>query len=203
MPYRKRRSVRKNNNRSANKNNRSANNNKKSLRRSKRVASRKPAVGTLSAQKATFAAKLGAFMCENEKLSDVVATPERGFDSTKNGRSVNKRVFGVLPFLHMNITKPQFMAMLNNSSKSMKNDTQRLCMSNRLETKLKAVKFNCPKQSAVGNAAFIRSICESIENRWEMRKNGRAVLNKIEAVQRKQQQMGIIPAPSLRWCGGL
>ena len=198
MPY-KRRSVRKNNNRSANKNK----NNNKSLRRSKRLASRKPAVGTLSAQKATFAAKLGAFMCENEKLSDVVATPEKGFDSTKNGRAVNKRVFGVLPFSHMNITKPQFMAMLNNSSKVMKNDTQRLCMSNRLETKLKAVKFNCPKQSAVGNAAFVKSICESIENRWEMRKNGRAVLNKIEAVQRKQQQMGVIPALSLRWCGGV
>ena len=197
MPNR-RRSVRRNNNRSVNKNN-----NRKSVRRSKRVAARRSTVGALSAQKATFAAKLGAFMCQNEKLSDVVATPERGFDSRKNGRAVNKRVFGVLPFLHMNVTKQQFMKMLNNSSAVMKNNTQSLCMSNKLETKLKKVNFNCPKQSAVGTAAFVNSICESIENRWDMRKNGRAVLNKIEAIQRKQQEMGIIPAPSLRWCGGV
>jgi len=195
MPNR-RRSVRRNNNRSANKNNNK--NNRKSVRRSN-----KPAVGTLSAQKATFAAKLAAFMCENEKLSDVVATPERGFDPRKNGRAVNKRVFGVLPFLHMNVTKQQFMKMLNNSSAVMKNSTQSLCMSNKLETKLKKVQFNCPKQSATGTSAFVTSICESIENRWDMRKNGRSVLNKIEYIQRKQQEMGIIPAISLRWCGGV
>ena len=136
-------------------------------------------------------------MCENQKLNQVVGNATDGF---KSGGNINQRVFGVLPFLHLNITKSQFKAVLDNSSESITNTVSSLCNKKNLEKTLKAVEFNCRKQSSTGREALLKSVMESIENRWDMRRNGRAVLNKIEKVQREQVKKGLIPAASVAWC---
>ena len=159
-------------------------------------------VGHASAQKATFAAKLGAFICENQKLGDVVGDLS-GFYQRHKGRSVNQRVFGVLPFLHLNITEAQFRGILNSPrvNGSLTDAVEVLCNKKRLNKVLEKVQFNCRKQSEVGvRAGLNAAVMESIINGWDMRKNGRMVLNKIQAVQVRQQKEGIIPESSIQWC---
>lgn len=175
--------------RSMNRNNSQRNNSNKS----------KKQVHTLSASKATFAAKLAAFICEDQNLNDVVGDVN-GFFLKHKGRKVNTHVFGVLPFLHMNISKKQFMNLLNNSAGSMAKSVENMCNSGNLENKLEKVQFNCKHQSQVGNNALLQAICDSIENGWTKCKNGRKVLTKIQKVQLEQNRQGIIPASSVKWC---
>jgi hypothetical protein len=158
-------------------------------------------VGNRPASSVSFAAKLGAFLCENEKLSDVVGSDD-GFFTKNKGKSVNKRVFGALPFLHLNITKNQFVSLLESGKLNLVNAAKGMCTSAGLESSLKKVKFDCAAQSKVGVSALNLAICESIENRWEIRRNGRAVLNKIQKVQEAQAhpRKAIIPSKSLNWC---
>lgn len=170
---------------------------------SRKGSMKHPHVGSLPASRVSFAAKLGAFICQNQKLSDVVGDVS-GFEQTHNGRKVNQRVFGVLPFLHLNITRSQFVAVLNSKevNGSLVGAVEALCNKSRLNSVLKAVDFHCDRQSQVGvrdglNAAIV----ESIENRWDMRRNGRMVLNKIQAVQLQQNRDGKkIPDSSVQWC---
>jgi hypothetical protein len=76
-----------------------------------------------------------------------------------------------------------------------------LCNSKNLNKNLKAVDFNCHKQSVVGvRDGLTAAIMESIENRWDMRSNGRKVLNQIQRVQVKQAGEGKIPKASIAWC---
>ena len=159
-------------------------------------------VGHASAQKASFAAKLGAFICENQKLGHVVGDLS-GFYQKHNGRSVNQRVFGVLPFLHLNITEAQFRGILNSPrvNGSLTDAVEVLCNKKKLNKVLKQVQFNCRKQSEVGvRDGLNAAVMESILNRWDMRRNGRMVLNKIQAVQVRQHKEGIIPSSSVQWC---
>ena len=159
-------------------------------------------VGSASTQKASFAAKLGAFICENQKLGDVVGDLS-GFYQKHNGRSVNQRVFGVLPFLHLNITESQFRGILSSPSVngSLTDAVEVLCNNKKLNKVLEEVQFNCRKQSEVGvRDGLNAAVMESVLNRWDMRRNGRMVLNKIQAVQLKQHKEGVIPASSVQWC---
>ena len=159
-------------------------------------------VGHASAQKATFAAKLGAFICENQKLGDVVGDLS-GFYQKHKGRSVNQRVFGVLPFLHLNITESQFRGILNSPrvKGSLTDAVEVLCNKKRLNKVLEQVQFNCRKQSEVGvRDGLNMAVMESILNGWDKRRNGRMVLNKIQSVQVRQQKEGIIPESSIQWC---
>ena len=159
-------------------------------------------VGYASAQKASFAAKLGAFICENQKLGDVVGDVS-GFYQKHKGRSVNQRVFGVLPFLHLNITESQFRGILNSPrvNGSLTDAVEVLCNKKKLNKVLKEVQFNCRKQSEVGvRDGLNAAVMESIVNRWDMRRNGRMVLNKIQAVQVRQHKEGVIPSSSVQWC---
>ena len=171
-------------------------------RQSRKMTVKMNHVGHASAQKASFAAKLGAFICENQKLGDVVGDLS-GFYQRHKGRSVNQRVFGVLPFLHLNITEAQFRGILNSPrvNGSLTDAVEVLCNKKRLNKVLEQVQFNCRKQSEVGvRAGLNAAVMESIINGWDMRKNGRMVLNKIQAVQVRQQKEGIIPESSIQWC---
>ena len=174
-------------------------NNKSNKNNSKKNNVKAVLVGTKTGGNVSFAAKLGAFLCECEKLGDVVGD-DKGFFSTKNGHKVNQRVFGALPFLHLNITKNQFITLLNSGKLNLFNATKGMCNKAKLEKHLSQVKFNCDSQSNVGVNALHLAICESIEKRWDMRKNGRAVLNKIQKVQESQASQKIIPQRSLDWC---
>ena len=175
---------------------------RKSGSSSRRLSVKQARVGSASTQKASFAAKLGAFICENQKLGDVVGDLS-GFYQKHNGRSVNQRVFGVLPFLHLNITESQFRGILSSPSVngSLTDAVEVLCNNKKLNKVLEEVQFNCRKQSEVGvRDGLNAAVMESVLNRWDMRRNGRMVLNKIQAVQLKQHKEGVIPASSVQWC---
>ena len=64
--------------------------------------------GSLKKQgkRVTFAAKLAAFVLENHKGDKVEFAIKGGFADDQ------KYIFGILPFLHLNITKDQFRQML-------------------------------------------------------------------------------------------
>ena len=134
------------------------------------------------------------------EMGDVVGDLS-GFYQRHKGRSVNQRVFGVLPFLHLNITESQFRGILNSPrvNGSLTDAVEVLCNKKRLNKVLEKVQFNCRKQSEVGvRAGLNAAVMESIINGWDMRKNGRMVLNKIQAVQVRQQKEGIIPESSIQ-----
>ena len=141
-------------------------------------------------------------MCENQPIKDVVGTKDDGFPPKLGKRVVNQRVHGILPFLHMNISEDQFKLLLKNANGSVTKTIESFCNAKQLEKKLKDLDggFNCRKQSKTGTDAFLQSVMESIVNRWRLRDNGRAVLNKIEKVQRSQCADGLIPNVSIKWC---
>ena len=172
---------------------------KKSRRKSKRALRKtqrkKRRVGSKPAHKVSFAAKLAAFICENQDFSKTHANPHDGFNNDGG-----KQVTGVLPFLHLNINEKQFTSLLEGASGSLINGTNNLCNKKQLSKKLKNLGFNCKKNSTKGiNNGFLNAISESIHSGWKHRKNGRKALNFIEGIMRKQVKLGIIPKSSIKW----
>jgi hypothetical protein len=177
-----------------NRNSRKSRASRKSRRTVKRGAMHR--VGDAPANKATFAAKLGAFVCQSQPLKDVVGDVN-GFFERAHGRSVNQRTFGVLPFLHLNISRDQFKKVMTSNVGAV----EKLCNSKHLNKTLKAVDFNCHNQSVKGvNAGLVASLLNAIEHGWKANANGRRVLNKIQAVQVKQVANKKIPSASVAWC---
>jgi len=130
-------------------------------------------------------------------MKNVYGNAEEGFDE---GGGKNIQIFGVLPFLHLNITEKQFTNMLDKSGGDLVKACTSLCNKKGLNTKLKSLHFNCAKQSRKGiKDGLLETIVDSIKDKWIMRKNGRRVLNVIEKVQKEQYAKGIIPASSINW----
>tara|TARA_B110000967_G_C18540689_1_gene390443 strand:- start:87 stop:629 length:543 start_codon:yes stop_codon:yes gene_type:complete len=168
---------------------------KKSKMRKQTRKSKRSGVGNKSAKKASFAAKLAAFICENQDFKKTHGNPTEGFNNDGG-----KQVTGVLPFLHLNITEKQFTLLLDGASGSLVKACNILCNKKQLNKKLKSVGFNCKKNSAKGiNNGFLNAISESIHSGWKARKNGRKVISFIETIMRKQVDMGIIPKASIKW----
>jgi len=164
-------------------------------KRTKTRKSGRGVVGSKSGHKASFAAKLAAFICENQDLKKTHGNPTEGFNNDGG-----KQVTGVLPFLHLNINEKQFTLLLEGASGSLINATNSLCNKKQLSKKLKNLGFNCKKNSTKGiNNGFLNAISESIHSGWKHRKNGRKVLNFIENIMRKQVNLGIIPKSSIKW----
>ena len=167
-------------------------NSKRHLRKTK---TRKHRVGNKPGHRASFAAKLAAFICENQDLSKTHGNPTEGFNNDGG-----KQVTGVLPFLHININEKQFTALLEGASGNMVKACNILCNKKNLNKKLKSVGFNCRKNSTKGiNNGLLNAISESIHSGWKTRRNGRRVINFIETIMRKQVKLGIIPKSSIKW----
>jgi hypothetical protein len=167
---------------------------RKSKTRRKNTA-RKNGVGNKSAKNASFAAKLAAFICQNQDMSKTHGNPTEGFNNDGG-----KQVTGVLPFLHLNINEKQFNSLLEGASGSLVNACNILCNKKQLNKKLKSVGFNCKKNSLKGiNNGLLNAISESIHSGWETRRNGRRVINFIENIMRQQVKRGIIPSSSIKW----
>jgi hypothetical protein len=172
----------------------------KSRRTLKRGGSRRNKSRTRSGRQfrgnPTFAAKLAAFILESVK--------DKIYFSKNNGFS-NKhhQVFGVLPYLHMNISETEFRNQLKASDKSRVSSLTKLCNKNKLNRKLSKVKFNCTKQSNSGVYSTNESIIDSINNRWNIRKNGQKRLRTIMKTMEWQVKNKVIPASSLKWAANL
>ena len=144
----------------------------------------------------TFAAKLAAFMLESVKGKIV-------FNKTTGFTNKHPQVYGVLPYLHMNITDSSFRNTINLTKSVQLKQLTKLCNVKKLNKTLKKVNFNCNTQPSSGVKSVNNSILDSINNRWGMRHNGRKRLREILKAQRWQVKEGIIPAKSLDWAKGL
>jgi|TARA_B110000902_G_C13900788_1_gene434290 hypothetical protein len=168
---------------------------KKSKSKTRKSQTKKNRVGNKSGNRASFAAKLAAFICENQDFSKTHGNPTEGFNNDGG-----KQVTGVLPFLHLNINEKQFTLLLDGASGSLVKACNILCNKKNLNKKLKSLGFNCKKNSSKGiNNGLLNAISESIHSGWKGRKNGRRVISFIENIMRKQEKLGIIPKSSIKW----
>ena len=87
---------------------------KKSKSKTRKSQTKKNRVGNKSGNRASFAAKLAAFICENQDFSKTHGNPTEGFNNDGG-----KQVTGVLPFLHLNINEKQFTLLLDGASGSL------------------------------------------------------------------------------------
>ena len=145
-------------------------------------------------KKPSFAAKLCAFLLEG--VNDEI------FFSKKTGFSgKHHQVYGVLPFLHINIKENEFKKFIDGDVKSLSKRLSTLCNSHNLNNTLSKVGFNCNKQSKSAVIAMNMAIIDSINNRYHIRKNGRRNVEKILGIQTWQHKNNNkqIPAKSLNW----
>ena len=110
----------------------------------------------------SFAAKLGVFMLQG-------ITEEIHFDKVKGFSNKHISVYGVLPYLHMNITENDFKKLMEDSAKNDKAYSRILsdkCNSKKLDKKLEKVKFQCEKQLHSSIMALNLSVIDSINDRY-------------------------------------
>jgi hypothetical protein len=141
--------------------------------------------------KPSFAQKLGVFILEN-------TNKEIKFSETTGFSNSNPAVFGVLPFLHLNIKEAEFKKMLltdNNLTSALTGISQK----KNLDKKLVGVDYHSEPQSILGVKHLCLGLIESINNKYKSRKNGQKMLTQVLKHQRWQREQGLIPADSLKW----
>ena len=148
------------------------------------------------ANRVTFAAKLAAFLLQGAS-NNIEFSLKNGFSNRV------PEVFGVLPYLHMNIKENEFRNLLNNSSENRRQTLTNLCNKNHLEKHLNQVGFSCVQQPRAGVKALDKAIVDSINNRWSIRQNGQRNLRTVLKHMRTQVDKGIIPSRSVSWGNGL
>tara|TARA_Y100000389_G_C17427182_1_gene500269 strand:+ start:207 stop:803 length:597 start_codon:yes stop_codon:yes gene_type:complete len=146
----------------------------------------------------TFAARLAAFVLENHK-GNVEFEEEGGF---KEGQPY---IFGILPFLHLNISYKDFRRLSRVGEKSKINRLNSLC------TKSEAVKsiqdkvdFRCLPQSKKGVFGITDATLANInsKDKWNSRTHGRKILAEIKKNMEFQVKKGLISDKSLAWSIG-
>jgi len=142
----------------------------------------------------SFAAKLAAFMLDDHQ-GEVRWSENGGFHESQT------QIFGVLPFLHLNVTENTFKEMLEKGRCKETRVLTKACKNKGLDTELTKVDFSCSKQSNKGVRALVLSTVSSINNleRWNARTNGRRVLEFVREKMNLQVQKGLITSKSLEW----
>jgi hypothetical protein len=142
----------------------------------------------------TFATKLGAYMLES-------VTKGIEYSSKKGFSDGVPQVFGILPFLHLNISEEDFKKSLENGS-SENSYLRKLCMEKELDIKLKGVDFKCEDQIKKGFESLNDGLVYSINNKFTSRLNGQKRLQEILNYQKIQSTSNNIPKESLEWSNG-
>ena len=142
--------------------------------------------------KPSFAQRLGAFLLEGVK-GEIFFSETTGFSDKHMG------VFGVLPFLHMNIKEKTFRNMLTNSNASLKEVLNKRCKEKKLDDVLQNVDYNCDLQCDAGVEAVCSAIMDSINNRYKIRKNGQRRLKEMHGFMSWQVANNKIPSSSIEW----
>ena len=149
------------------------------------------------AKKVTFAAKLAAFVLENHKGDKVEFAIKGGFADDQ------KYIFGILPFLHLNIKKEEFREMLKRGQGAEVAFLTEICNNNQAAQSINPiVGFNCEPQSTTGvKTGVINSTVSNItsNSKWISRKKGRKILSQIKKNMRIQVDQGLITDASLQW----
>ena len=149
------------------------------------------------AKKVTFAAKLAAFVLENHKGDEVEFAIKGGFADHQ------KYIFGILPFLHLNIKKEEFRQMLKAGESAEAAFLTEICNNNQAAQSIDSVVgFNCEPQSKTGvNTGVINSVISNINSnsKWVSRKKGRKILKQIKKNMGIQVKQRLITKESLKW----
>ena len=145
----------------------------------------------------TFAAKLAAFILEGLKDKKVKFSKTDGFSDKQ------PQISGVLPYLHMNIKEVNVVKKFKETQKMRVGGLSKICKKKGLEKSLSSVNFNCDKQSKNGVISINKSIIDSINNRWGIRKNGQKHLKELKKYMEWQVKNKVIPASSLKWAANL
>jgi len=144
----------------------------------------------------TFAAKLAAFML-NAVDHHIVCKEKGGFSDSAT------ETVGLLPFLHMNISREDFSKLLNKSNGNMYRAMKSVCNKAGLNKKLASVEFNCDYQSSKAINVLVERIIDTIEFAYNTRVNGKRRARELATLMRLQQKKNIIPEASIAWCEGI
>lgn len=146
----------------------------------------------------TFAAKLAAFYLNALKLNNVNWDPKTGFAAT------HKEVLGILPLLHMNITKTEFVDIVRSSETNFSTILKIMCSMKNVENNLsKDLGFKCSSQSDVAADILVQRMIETIETGYNERKQGQKLAKDMAEKMMWQYANGIIPESSIKWTKGL
>jgi len=163
---------------------------RKSLRGGANKRSRKR---SKKSERVSFAAKLAAFILEGLHRKPVL---------DGNDAHMQKEVSGAIPYLHMNIKESDVVNKFKETEKMRIGGLSNICKRKGLERSLSEVNFSCDAQSKNGVLSINKSIVDSINNRWNIRQNGRKHLKVICKYMVEQHKRGEIPKASLKWCNG-
>ena len=147
--------------------------------------------------KVTFAAKLAAFVLENHKGKKVKFAKIGGFDNDQDF------IFGILPFLHLNIKKDEFSTLLEKGQNQLIQELTELCSNSESVKKIaKEVDFQCIAQSSTGiRDGLIKSVIENIDSprRWASRGHGRRIAKEVAKNMNFQVDEKLISPASVEW----
>ena len=146
--------------------------------------------------KETFAARLGAYMLESVHKDAKIQ-----FDAATGFSEKVPQVFGILPFLHLNISEEDFKESLENGE-SENSHLRQLCLKKGLDKLLEKVHFKCEDQIKTGFKSLNDGLIYSINNKFESRINGQKHLQEILNYQKIQRQTEKIPKESILWSEG-
>ena len=145
----------------------------------------------------TFAAKLAAFVLENHKGKEVKFAKNGGFDNDQDF------IFGILPFLHLNIKKDQFSTLLAKGQNPLIQELTELCSNSKTVKKIaKEVDFQCIAQSSTGiRDGLIKSVIKNIDSprRWASRGHGRRIAREVAKNMNFQVDEKLISPDSVEW----
>ena len=142
--------------------------------------------------KPSFAQKLAVFILEN-------TNKEIKFSETTGFSNSNPAVFGVLPFLHLNITENQFKKMLLSNNEDLTSVLTSISQKKNLDKKLVGVDYHSEPQSVLGVKHLHLGLIESVNKKYKSRTNGKKLLAQILSYQKWQREQGLIPSESLKW----
>ena len=147
-----------------------------------------------SSNNPSFAAMLGAFILDDHQ-GDVKWSLDGGFHESQT------QIYGILPFLHLNIDENTFRKMLEAGRCKETRVLTKDCKDKGLNTELKGVDFSCSAQTNRGVRALIASTISSITNpeRFNARTNGRRVLEVVREKMNYQVEKKLITENSIKW----
>lgn len=141
----------------------------------------------------SFMAKLAAFMLNSQK-THVKCYEDVGFLHSSDF------IKGVIPLLHMNLTKKQYSDILHDANGKITSSLAHLCSAAGLESSLSFENFNCAQQCAFSATILVDRYIDTIEFAYDSRSNGRARVHELATFMQLQAAKGIIPAKSVQWC---
>ena len=146
----------------------------------------------------TFAAKLAAFMLNGIDIDYVIKCKKQGgFDANR------EEVLGLLPFVHMNITRASFEKILTRANGDMHKAMSHICKVKKFDKVLEKVDFKCYQQTGKAIHVLIERIADTIEVSYNSRLAGKKHARELAAHMRWQVKNNIIPESSIAWCKGL